>query len=414
MILFTILSYIFTLAVMLSYLNARFVKMQTTTAVMTGSLILSLLLLLIGRLHFLDLVHPLSHLLRQIDFHALLLDGMLSFLLFAGALTIDINQLRRFKWEIGVLASIATLASALIIGFGSFYLLSWLNFSIPLVYCLLFGALISPTDPIAVLAMFKELKAPDGLDTCVAGESLFNDGVGIVIFLSLYEVAFSGNPITFSAVSSLFLHEAVGGILYGLGLGLLAYWLIKPIDNHKIEILTTLAVATGGYALAQAMNISGPLAMVVAGIFIGNNGHNFNMSKRTRENLDNFWELIDEILNVILFVLIGLELLVINLNTKTLLAGLLGIGLVLGTRFLTVGIPISLFKLKKRYKPYTIRILVWGGLRGGLAVALALALPSGPERDVILTLTYAVVVFTIIVQGLTIKPLILLSQRSKS
>ena len=412
MTLFSIISYIFTLAVALAYVNARFIKMETTIAVMTGSLILSLALLIFNHLNLVNLAHPMAELLKQIDFRTLLLDGMLSFLLFAGALTIDVKKLRQYKWEIMVLASLSTIISSVLIGFGSFYLLRWLNFTIPLIYCLLFGALISPTDPIAVLAMFKELKAPKGLDICVAGESLFNDGVGIVIFLSLYHVAFSAEPVTIAAVSQLFLHEAIGGILYGMGLGLVAFWLIKSIDNHKIEILLTLAVATGGYALAQALEISGPLAMVVAGIFVGNFKHHRRIDQAVRANLEEFWELIDEILNALLFVMIGLELLLLNINLKLFLASLFSIALVLSIRLTTVGIPISIFKRYVQYPRYTIRILVWGGLRGGLAVALALALPEGKEREIILALTYAVVVFAIVVQGSTVKQLIKRSKQS--
>lgn len=406
MTIYTLMSTMVALAALFGYLNSRYLKIPTTIAIMSGSLLISLLLIIFGKLGFGQFEQQVAMHLNKIDFHTLLMQGMLSFLLFAGALTIDVNHLRSCKWEIATLALLSTIASTFLVGFSIYALITLTHFQIPLIYCLLFGALISPTDPIAVLAIFKQAGAPSELEVTVTGESLFNDGVAIVMFLTLYHVAFSGEHATIGGVTRLFLQQAVGGITYGLLLGMLAYKLIKTIDDYKVEILITLAVATGGYALANALHLSGPLAMVAAGIFIGNKGRQFGMKKSTRDNLDNFWELVDEVLNAVLFLLIGLELLVIDHSHQHFLLGIAAIPLVLSIRYITVFIPITYFKRKKTYPPNFINILVWGGLRGGLAVALALTLPPSEYRNLILTLTYPIVVFSIIIQGLTIKSLV--------
>jgi len=402
---YTLASIIMTLAVMIGYLNYRFVKMPTTIAIMTSSLLLSLTLIIIGQFGFTHFEQHVSSVISKINFHNLLINGMLSFLLFAGALTVDISHLKAQKWEITTLASLGTIISTILVGALSYYLLPLIGIHLSLIYCFLFGALISPTDPIAVLATFKKIGAPKELDVIVAGESLFNDGVGIVIFLTLYKLAFSGITITWQNVSLLFLHQAIGGLIYGIGLGYIAHWLIKPVHDHKLTIFITLLITTGGYSLAQALNISGPLAMVVAGIMIGNRSMH-TMSEHMRHTLSNFWELIDDILNAILFLLIGFEILSLSFDHESILAALLAIPLVLLVRLITVATPMSLFKLKRSYPKLATSILVWGGLRGGLAVALALALPPNPERRIILSMTYAVVAFAIIVQGLSVKQLV--------
>lgn len=400
-----------TLTTFFGWFNARYIKIPTTIAIMAGSLLLSLVFLILGQLGFHEIEQLVASELIKFNFREFLIQGVLSFLLFAGALTIHLDHLRACKWEIGILASLSTLASAFIVGVLIYYLLDITAFHLPFIYCLLFGALISPTDPIAVLAIFKEVKAPIKLEVTVTGESLFNDGVAIVMFLTLYQIAFNGETASWDHIALLFLRQTIGGILYGILLGCLAYKLIKPLDDYKIEILLTIAIPTGGYAISEFLGISGPLAMVAAGIFMGNRGRKFAMKKSTRENLDNFWELIDEILNAILFLLMGLELLVFNLSHQHLMLGLLAIPLVLAVRYVTVFIPIALFKLKKRYPRHYINILTWGGLRGGLAVALALALPDSEYRHLILTMTYCVVVFSVIVQGLTVKALVKRSLR---
>ncbi len=403
---YTITAIILTMAVFATYINERFIKLPTTIAIMGSSILLSLMLIILGRNAHTELEQIITRELEHLDFHSLLINGMLSFLLFAGSLQVDVAHLKRHKWEVGVLATLGTIFSTFLVASLIYTLLPLFNIHLSFIYCLLFGALISPTDPIAVLATFKQLNVPKQLDVKVAGESLFNDGVGIVLFLSLYQLAFSHREITFQSISLLFLQQAIGGAICGLIFGFIITWLMKSVDNHKIEILLTLVVTTGGYVLANTLGVSGPLAMVTAGIYIGNSGREFAMSKKTRESLDAFWELVDEILNTVLFLLIGFEILIIESRAHDLLAALLAIPVVLFARFLTVSIPMSLFKLRKKYAPYTISILVWGGLRGGLAVALALALPQNKHRELILVMTYAVVMFSILVQGLTIKSLV--------
>jgi len=408
---YTLASIILTLAVLIGYINHRYIKMQSTIAIMVGSLLLSLTFTLIQQLGIANIADATKDLLIRTDFHSLLLNGMLSFLLFAGSLFIDFSSLKSHKWEIGILATLSTFASALIIGTMIYYLLPLININLPYLFCLLFGALISPTDPIAVLAIFKEINAPKNLEACVAGESLFNDGVGIVIFLVLYQLTFNNVPITWQNVSLLFLEQAIGGIAYGMILGFITHKLMQNSDDHKMAILITLAVVTGGYSLALAIHISGPLAMVVAGIFVGNKVRNGSKKGEMDDALKIFWEVIDELLNAILFLLVGFELLAINITDYRLLAVVFAIPLVLLVRLITVAVPMKFIQLKGNRDPYLISILTWGGLRGGLAVALALSLPPSEYRDLIMAMTYGVVIFAVIVQGLTIKPLTSLARR---
>ncbi len=401
---YTLISIIVTLAVIFGYLNHRFIKMQPTIAIMTGSLILSLLLQFSSYFGFTNLEARTESLLMQTDFRSLLLNGLLSFLLFAGALTINTATLRKYRWEIIALATFSTIFSTIAVGICSYYILAALSLNIPFIYCLLFGALISPTDPIAVLSTFKKLGAPKDISACVAGESLFNDGVGIVIFTVLLQLALTQDSVTPLLVSKLFLTKAVGGMIFGAILGYLARWLIKPVQETKIIILVTLAIVTGGYHLAEFIQVSGPLAMVVAGLLTASCLEN---KKQQHSNaLKEFWEIIDEILNAILFLLIGFELLLIKFTANQWLCIILVLSAILIIRFISVSIPIALFRQKRRYSKHFIKTLTWGGLRGGLAVALALTLPPSDIRDQILVLTYSAVAFAVIVQGLSIKTLI--------
>lgn len=395
-----------TLAAIFSYLNHRYVRLPSAIGLMLFALCLSLLLLGLGKLGFGDLEQMAERFIRTVDFNKTLMHGMLSFLLFAGALHVNLGDLAAQKWIVGSLAVFGTLASTFVVG-GLFWLsLHALGLELPFIYCLLFGALISPTDPIAVLGILKSAGAPKSLETKITGESLFNDGVGVVVFVVLLEVATGGTDPTAGHIALLFVEEAAGGVVFGLCLGGIAYWMLARVDNYSVEILITLAVVMGGYSLAIAIHVSGPIAMVVSGLLIGNHGRRLAMSERTREHLDLFWELVDEILNTVLFVLIGLELLILTLTGKALVAGLLAIPVVLLARFLCVGTPVRLLALRRTFTPGAIRILTWGGLRGGISVALALSIPVGPERDLLLTVTYTVVVFSILVQGLTIGPVI--------
>ena len=403
--LFEIIAILLTLAAFFSFINYRFLRLPNTIGVMLIGLLFSFLLLTISRF-FPGSKQWAVAMLLQIDFDETLLHGMLSFLLFAGALHVNINELRQqFRIILG-LATAGVVLSTLIVGFLSWVVLNLLGFNISYIYCLLFGALISPTDPIAVLGILKKADVPKSLEIKIVGESLFNDGVGVVIFLILLETIVSGAELGIARVFRLFVQEAIGGGLLGLGVGLLAYRMLKQVDNYQVEILITLGLVTGGYALADALHLSAPIAIVVAGLLIGNHGRSFAMSEVTRQNLDTFWELADEVLNAVLFLLIGLEVMVLNYSWLNLAAALLGILIVLSARLISVSVPIHLLKRSRSFSPHVAKILTWGGLRGGISIALALSLPVGIERDALLAITYGVVVFSILVQGLTISPLL--------
>lgn len=407
MTLYANISTIITLAVLISYVNYRFIKMQPTIAIMATSLIVSLILLVLDRLGFHSIHREVTQFIANLHFRDILMNFMLGLLLFAGSLTIDISQLKKQKWDIAVLATLTVIASTFIVAILIFYLTHFLHLDLEFIYCLLFGALISPTDPIAVLSIFKQSKAPKKLSLAIAGESLFNDGIGVVLFVSILHFAF-GTTQTPSAenITLLFLHKSLGGLGFGLLLSLLAHILMKPINNHKIEILLTIALVTGGYAMAQAIGVSGPLAMVTVGIFIASSKREMGISKNSLEHIESFWELIDDLLNAILFLLIGFEILLIPFSPWLLIASVFAIPLILVARYLTVVIPMSILKTWRHYPPYSVRIMTWGGLRGGLAVALALAIPTSSARDIILPMTYVVVLFSILAQGTTIKFLV--------
>lgn len=401
-----IAAWLISLAAIFSYLNYRFIKLPTTIGIMLIALLLSLGLLLARYLGWSDLEIRAAAILRSVDFYEALMNGMLSFLLFAGALHVNLEDLAKQKWVILLLATVGVVLSTFLVGTLSWLTLTELGLSIPYIYCLLFGALISPTDPIAVMGVLKSVGVSKSLETKIAGESLFNDGVGVVVFLVLLGIAAGSQIPTTASVSMLLLQETGGGLLFGLMIGLLAYAMLRSIDNYQVEVLITLAVVTGGYALASYWHFSGPIAMVVAGLVIGNHGRLFAMSDKTREHLDTFWELIDEILNAILFVLIGLEVLVLSFRGEYLLAAVAIIPMILLVRFVSVGLPITLLGRFRNFSPRVIQIMTWGGLRGGISVALALSLPLGSERDIVVAITYVVVVFSIVVQGLTIGPLV--------
>jgi len=402
---FEIFAIIISLTAGFSYLNYRILGLPVTIGVMVIALVTSLLLHMIDFLGF-HLEEQAAAWLQSIDFNETLLHGMLSFLLFAGALHVNLHDLFNQKWAIGSLATLGILLSTFLVGTFTWWVLALVGIPLPYLACLVFGALISPTDPIAVLGILKHANAPKSLEVKITGESLFNDGVGIVVFIILAELAAGTHTLTMSHVLGLFAQEAVGGVLLGLGLGALACSLLRSIDQYQIEVMITLAIVTGGYAMASAWHLSGPIAVVVAGLMVGNQGRAHAMSDTTREHLDTFWELIDEILNAILFVLIGLEVLVLTFPYQQLLAGVFVIPLILLSRLLAIGAPMSLLRLVRSFTPGAVWLMTWGGLRGGISVALALSLPPGLERDVIVTMTYVVVVFSIVVQGLTMETLV--------
>lgn len=394
------------ISALFAYINHRFIGLPTTIGVMIIAMLVSVLVYVMSLAGLGDFHNEAKIMLEGIDFNRTLLHGMLSFLLFAGALHVNLTDLREQKWVIFSLATVGVCLSTFLVGTIAYYLLAALDCHLPYLYCLLFGALISPTDPIAVMSTVKRLGVSKELETTIAGESLFNDGVGVVVFMVLLMLLQNPESISASHVAIVFAEEAIGGIVFGLVLGGLGYYLINSIDNYKVEVLITLALVMGGYGLAMYLHTSGPIAVVVAGLLTGNVLREHAMSDRTRQSVDDFWELIDEILNVILFALIGLEMLIIPFESQWLIAGLLLIAVVVLVRVVSVGVPIRLIGLKRKMAPHLVKILVWGGLRGGISVALALSLPEGEFRDLVLFITYVVVVFSIVVQGLTIGPFI--------
>ncbi len=391
------------LATVLGYLNYRFVRLPHTIGLTIMGAVASLAV--VGT----DAVFPGAGLgesvrafLAGVDFPKVLMEGMLSFLLFAGALHVDLGNLLKGKWAVSVMATVGVVISTLIVGAGFKAVTTLFGTDVPFLWCLVLGALISPTDPVAVMGILKSARVPATLEAKVAGESLFNDGVGVVVFSILLAAAVGTEEFSISRAGELFLMEAVGGAVFGLALGWVAYRAMKSIDEHNLEVLITLALVMGGYALARRLHVSGPVAMAVAGLLIGNHGVRFAMSEQTREHVTRFWSLIDEILNSVLFLLIGLEVVAIATDVGHLLVGVASIGLVLAARAASVGLPMLLMS---RFSPFTkgaFPILVWGGLRGGISIALALSLPEGPIKETILTATYVVVVFSVIVQGATV------------
>ena len=399
---FEIFVFIICLAALFSYINYRFIKWPPTVGIMVLSLVTSTLLLVMTSL-LPQRSEALIHIITSLDFHNLLMNGMLSFLLFAGSMHIDANSLKKQGLPIRSLASFGVLISTFIIGTLLYFLMAVFHLNIAYIYCLLFAALISPTDPIAVLAILKKAGIKKSLEIKIAGESLFNDGVAVVVFLTILEVAQTGiDKLSAGDITILFVREAGGGLLYGLLLGYLGFFLLRSIDKYEVEVLITIAIVMGGYLLADKLHISGPLAMVVAGIVIGNKGRESGISDITQEYLSKFWELIDEILNALLFMLLGFEMLVLKIDKTIMIVSLLSIGIVLFARWLSVAVPIIILRRKIDFEKNAIAILTWGGLRGGLSVALALSLPVEMHRDLFVTITYMVVIFSIIVQGLTI------------
>ena len=398
------------LAALFGYVNHRFFKLPATIGMMVITLTLSAVLLVVDRfVPELGLGEMIRTRVGAIDFHATLLHGMLSFLLFAGALHINLGELIERKWAIGSLATLDVALSTLIVGSCSYLLFGLLGLSVPLITCLVFGALISPTDPVAVLGVLKNANAPRTLKAKIAGESLFNDGVGLVVFILLASAAgLRGEQVVGAGpIALLFVQEVLGGALLGLVFGYIAYRAVKSIDQYQVELTITLALVVGTNSLAEALHLSGPIAVVVAGLLIGNQGKAFAMSDVTVDHLEKFWSLLDDILNGLLFLMLGLELFHISFDPLHLAAGAVTIVIVLASRFISVAIPITLLKVARRtFSPGVVRILTWSGLRGGISVALALSLPAFEGRNLLITCTYMVVLFSVIVQGLTIKSVV--------
>lgn len=412
MTLLDIIAILLVLSAIFGFINHKILRLPHSIGLVVIAMVASAGVML------LDVISPESNigetirgLLRDIDFHDVLMEGFLSALLFAGAVHIDLHELAKRKWAIGLMASIGVLTSTFLVGTLIWFAASQLGFDLPFIWALVFGALISPTDPVAVLGILKTVSVPPLLQAKIAGESLFNDGIGVVIFTIMVALAMGASGEVHHDTSALgiiwlFTAEAIGGGLLGLAFGLVAFWMMRALDEHNLEIIITLALVTGVYATALHLHISGPIAVVISGILIGNQGARLAMSEKTREHVFNFWELSDEVLNSILFLLIGLEVLVIGFDENSAWLALLAIPIVLFSRLISVSIPIGLLSLRERYNAGAIRILTWGGLRGGISVALALSLPETSYKPLILATTYVVVVFSIIVQGLTMKPLV--------
>jgi CPA1 family monovalent cation:H+ antiporter len=412
---FTIITLLIVLSAVFGYINVRFLKLPDTIGLMLIALLFTLGIMGAGMVNPAITIFA-ADFIGQIDFQKALMEVMLSFLLFAGALHTDFSQLREQRWPILLFATLGVLTSTFLVGGLAFGILQFLGIGIPFIYCLLFGALISPTDPIAVLGILKQAGAPKKLEAKIVGESLFNDGIGVVVFLTIFSIAQShSGEIHLSEVGWIFLEEVGGGIALGLALGVIAWQLLRTIDDYDIEILITLAIVMGGYLLASQLHFSGPLAVVVAGLFIGHDRFRTStMSEMTERYIDKFWEILDVLLNAVLFVLIGLEIIILTFDSQYVIAGLLMIPTVLISRFLALSGPIAIFNRRLDFVPKTNLIMTWGGLRGGISIALALSISGGPERDLILMMTYIVVLFSIIVQGLTVGKLVKKVQGSEA
>ncbi|MCL6729919.1 cation:proton antiporter [Sphingomonas hankyongi] len=393
------------LTAVLACLNHRLIGLPSSVAMTVMGAVASLMVIAIDYLlPASDLSAMVGTFLAGIDFETTLMDGMLSFLLFAGALHVDWGDMQRGRWPILVLSTIGVLLSTLIVG-GGFFFLTWaIGVPLPPSWCFVFGALISPTDPVAVMGVLKRAACPPTLQATVAGESLFNDGVGVVVVAILLAAATGSEPFTAMSAMQSFALEAGGGVLLGLAVGSIGFWAMRSIDEYNVELMITLAMVMGGYSLGRWLHVSGPVAMAVAGLLIGNAGVAFAMSEETRDHVLKFWALVDELLNAILFLLIGLELIAIAPDGRLVLIGAIAVPLVLLARALSVAAPLAALKWIALTEGLSLPVLLWGGMRGGISVALALSLPDGPGRSIILAATYVVVLFSVIVQGITIGP----------
>lgn len=396
-------SVLIVLAALFSYANIRFLKLPGTIGIMIIAMLVSVAIRLLGDSYFPDATKEFFQLFNSLDFNEILMGAMLNFLLFAGAMHVNILDLKNLRWTIATYATISVVLSAFIISAILYYIAPYFGIQIPYIYCLLFGTLISPTDPIVVLGILKQAKVPKIIETKITGESLFNDGVAVVMFAVVLQIATNPNfDADFASVSKLFLMEAGGGVLLGLLLGFTASKSMKKIDDYKVSALITLSIVMGGFLIAKELHVSSPLAMVIAGLIIGNYGKKVAMSKTTRDYLAKFWELIDEIMNAILFLFIGFELLLIEDLMDQILLGIVTIFIVLLSRMLSIIIPARTILRKNTFSKGSLIVLVWGGIRGGVSIALVLSMPNSEWKDLLLEITYIVVLFSIVIQGLTV------------
>lgn len=402
-------SVLIVLASFFAYLNLRFLKLPGTIGIMIIAMLVSVGIRLLGDSYFPDTTKEFFELIKEFDFNEILMGAMLNFLLFAGALHVNISDLKEQKISIIIYSTVSVVLSALIISILLYYVAPMVGIAIPYMYCLVFGTLISPTDPIVVLGVLKQAKVPKRIETKIVGESLFNDGVAVVMFAVVIKMATDPTfDMTFGSITWLFAKEGIGGLLLGAVLGFSASNVMKKIDDYKVSVLITLSIVMGGFLIAQSLHVSSPLAMVVAGLIIGNYGKKVAMSEETKDYLEKFWELIDEILNAILFLFIGFELLLLPDLNKQLLTGFITIFIVLFARIFSIVLPwkffdmFKFFGIKSAYNKGSLMVMVWGGIRGGVSIALVLSMPEGEYKNLLLEVTYIVVLFSIVVQGLTV------------
>ncbi|NEJ89985.1 sodium:proton antiporter [Rhizobium leguminosarum] len=400
---FDLISLLLVLTAGFAWVNHRYLRLPPSIGILVMGLAASALLVLLElSIPNASIYADVAALVRQVDFQTTVMNGLLAFLLFAGSLHVDFSALRSRVAVVGAMATIGVLLSTVLIGIAMWVLAAVFGIELPFLWALVFGALISPTDPVAVLSTLKAIKVPQALETDMAGESLFNDGVGVVVFTALLALASGGADVGAAQIAELFVVEALGGAVVGLVSGYAAYRAMRAIDDYPVEVLISIALAMGCYSLASALHMSGPIAVVVAGILVGNRGPKDALSDVTQRYLFSFWTLVDQILNSVLFLLIGLEVLVLRYETSILPLALAAIPVALAARFASTIIPVTLLRRQYDFVRGTVIILVWGGLRGGISIALALSLPETPFKAALLAATYAVVIFTIVVQGLTL------------
>ncbi|MGW8206278.1 MAG: cation:proton antiporter [Hyphomicrobiaceae bacterium] len=405
MSLFHVIGLIVTLVALFGYLNHRFIGLPDIVGITAMGLIASMIVTAMGAADP-DVSRWATATMREVDFSEIVFHGLLGMLLFAGSLHVNLAELAGEKWIILVLATAGVVLSTVLVGMGLYYTTPLLGIGLPFIYCLLFGALIAPTDPIAVLGLLRQARVEKSLQTRIAGESLFNDGTGVVLFLTLLGLISGAGEPSVPQAMWLLVREVAGGLIFGIAAGLAGFYLLKSIDSYAVEILITLSMATAGYSAAEALHVSAPIAVVVMGLIVGNHGKRFAMSERTRAQLFSFWELIDELLNLLLFGLIGLEVIALSLSARDLLPALIAIPIVLAARGISVALPIGALRQVRQFSPHTIKLMTWGGLRGGISIALALSLPVFPGREIVIAATYVVVIFSILVQALTMGPLV--------
>jgi len=397
-------SILVSIAAFCAWCNHRFIKLPAAIGVMAVSLILSIGSISLGRAGLVDTTR-VADFVNSFNFHDLVLHAMLGLLLFAGGMSVNLQELKTQKGVVMALSSLGVIIGATITGSVFWLGANLIGIKLPFVFALLLGAIVSPTDAVAILGIMRKVGVPRSLELKLVGESLFNDGIGVVVFLAVSSLALGGGMGASDVVTTLFV-EVVGGAALGLALGWAAYQVIKSVDQYVVEILVTLALAMGGYSLAEGVHVSAPICVVVAGLIIGNQGRELAMSHHTREHLDTFWELVDELLNVVLFVLVGLEVLILNLSGQQILAGLVAVCAMLISRFISVGSTITIMRQFRDFSPHVVKILTWGGLRGGISVALALSLPDSETRDLLVVCTYVAVLFSVLVQGVTLPSLL--------